>query len=172
VIFFCPLHPISIQACHRGQPQAPTDAQMAILSMAMSLVAKVDLHQGARIAVTKTLLLVTEIKEQPIHKRAMDSNLLVGIVATQKTMDMEILGATSASLIRQSLSILWPPRSLSLTRSMHCFCFFTSIDLSSLIGSQMSVNSIIGHVACFDLSAHLYTYSQTLVGDVDWPRRW
>jgi hypothetical protein len=49
------------------------------------------------------------------------------------------------------------------------FLFFTSIDLSSLIGSRMSANFVTGRVACFDLSAHIYTYGRSLVGDVDWP---
>ena len=93
--FFCPPHPIPIQACHLAHPL--TDAQMAILIMAMSLVVTVDLHQGARIAALKALPLVIAIKEQPIHEPAMDSNLIVGIVATQKMTNLEILGVASAS---------------------------------------------------------------------------
>lgn len=137
--FSCLLHPTHIQACLFSHPS--TTAQMAILGMAMSLVlVMVDPCQGTGIAATKALLLVTAtcpgwppipegamiplqspnrgttIKEQPIHKWAMDSNL--GTVATWNAIDPVILGMVNTGLIRWSLSLLVChslPRGTSLT---------------------------------------------------------
>ena len=67
----------------------------------------------------------TTTKEQPIHERAMDSNL--GMVVTRNTMNPVIPGTANACLTRRSLSLLVRyglPRGSSPTRSAYILEFF------------------------------------------------
>jgi len=144
---------------------------MAILGVAMSLVlVTVDPRKGTRIVATKAPTLVTAtcpgqppipegaviplqspnrgttIKEQSIHKRAMDSNL--GTVATRNTMDLAILGTANAGLIRWSLSLFklvchGLPRGASLTCQRSTYFFgFLSIYCYILYSPTLNVSAL------------------------------
>jgi len=129
ILFSCLLHPIHIQAWH--------------------IIARVDPWQGPAIAAMKASPLITAAcpgrtpilegvviplqspgggtttKEQPIHKRAMDSNL--GMVATQNMMNLVIPEMANICLTRRSLSLLVRyslPRGSRPTWSVYILEFF------------------------------------------------